>query len=332
MPSTHEPAPPAERPETETPGPSLPVCAWEPRVRTLEFQAGEVTIGSVKLPSLTLSTHFLRLVGGPPEPDLPFDRFPDGTSVVVAGSYPVARALPRVSVTPQAIRYVPSQYRRYYTDLSGTFEAYLAKFSSKSRSTLKKKVRKFAEFSGGEVAWREYRPGALEEFHRLAFPVSETTYQARLLDAGLPGADEFLAELPRYDDVRAYLLFHEERAIAYLFCPVVDGNLLYMYVGYDPDYQQWSPGTVLQYLALEAVFAEGRFRTFDYTEGEGPHKEFFATDSVACADLWYFRKTVRNRLIVGLHDGLRRASAGSVGLLDRLGLKSRLKKLIRRKA
>ena len=148
----------------------------------------------------------------------------------------------------------------------------------------------------------------MDEFHRLAFEVSEKTYQSRLLSSGLPGVDRFRARVDALR-TRGYVLWHAGKPVAYLFCPARDGNLLYEHVGYDPEYQRWSPGSVLQALALESLFAEGRFRTFDFTEGDGDHKRFFANRSVPCADLYYFRKSPRNVLIVGLHAGLRLGAA-----------------------
>src|SRR5688572_16074339 len=74
------------------PGPAQ--CEWLARPRRFKFHLGEIVMGSVGLPSLTLSTHFMRLIGGPPEPPLPFERFPDGTEAVIASSYPVPERLP----------------------------------------------------------------------------------------------------------------------------------------------------------------------------------------------------------------------------------------------
>src|SRR5207302_1769781 len=101
-----------------------------------------------------------------------------------------------VQLVGDAIRYVPGRIVRHYLDLSGTFDAYLAKFSSKTRSTLKKKVRRFAERSGGTIDWREYRTAAeARQFHQLARVVAEKTYQEHLLDAALPADDAFVRGL-----------------------------------------------------------------------------------------------------------------------------------------
>jgi CelD/BcsL family acetyltransferase involved in cellulose biosynthesis len=186
------------------------------------------------------------------------------------------------------------------------------------------------------VQWREFRyREEMDEFYRLAREVSEKTYQERLLNVGLPDGDEFRQELYDFsarDVMRGYLLFHDKKPIAYLYCPVQENIMLYRHLGYDPEFKQWSPGTVLQHVVLEKLFAEGKFQMFDFTEGQGPHKEFFSTGSIRCADIYYLRPTIRNLLLLRLHSGLSTLTATTVKLLDQLGVKSRIKKLIRSKS
>ena len=86
---------------------------------------------------------------------------------------------------------------------------------------------------------------------------------------------------------------------------------------------------VLQYFALEWLFEKQQFRGFDFTEGEGPHKSFFATDHLRCADFYFFRRTVRNVLIVFIHNGFDRVSEASGHLLEVMKLKRRLKRFLR---
>ena len=217
-----------------------------------------------------------------------------------------------------------------------SFEEYLQKFSAKSRQTLAQKVRAFAKHSGGEVHWREYRdPEDLKEFYRLARGLARKTYQERLLGAALPDGDEFQREmLARAIDqsVRGYLLFFGGAPVAYIYCPIRDGVLLYEYVGFDPEQARLSPGIVLQYLVLERLFAEGGHRIFDFTEGEGAHKEFFATGSARCADIYYFRRSGRNLCLVGLHLVLASVSRTVATVLEWTGFKSRVKSLFRARA
>jgi CelD/BcsL family acetyltransferase involved in cellulose biosynthesis len=231
------------------------------------------------------------------------------------------------------LRYVPSQYTHYYTALSGTFDAYLSKFSAKTRNTLRRKIKRFLELGEG-CYMREYkRAEDMEEFHRLARQVSERTYQEKLLDRGLPGDSDFRADLVRHaevDTVRAYLLFLRHEPIAYLCCPAVNRILIYTYVGHDPRYAHLSPGTVLQLLAFKSLFDEQAFTAFDFTQGQAAHKKFFGTHQLSCADLLYFPCTLSSRSWIALHVALDQASTAIGRSLHRLGLKTKVKKLVRR--
>jgi len=315
--------------------PAAPGAEARARTVRLRFHLGEVPLFSVGFELCVLSTHFTRLGKSPEETRRAVEEKAPPAEGILLRSHPVGERLPRVSRTEAFVRYVPSQYERRYIDMTGTFDEYLKRFSSKSRSTLRRKVRKYGQLCGGEPDWRTYRtPAEMEEFYRLAREVSSKTYQERLLDAGLPESDEFKAEMLRAaerDETRSYLLFREEKPVAYLHCPIHDGVVFYGYLGFDPEYAKWSPGTVLQHLALEKLFTEADLRMFDFTEGEGAHKSFFSTHSVLCADIYYLERSLRNRCLVRLHTGLDSFSRAMVRLLDRLGLKERIKRLIRRR-
>ena len=209
----------------------------------------------------------------------------------------------------------------------------MAKFSAKTRSTLKRKLRKFQELSGGVIDWKAYRaPGEISAFLPLARGVSAKTYQERLLNAGLPGTPQFKEEaLSRAarDAVRAYILFLHGRPVSYLYLPVEDGSVIYAYLGYDPEVAEHSPGTVLQLLAMESLFAERRFTAFDFTEGAGQHKELFATRVEHCLDVLILRRTLSTAMLSAAHAGFIRIEAALARLLDRLGLRQRLKALLR---
>jgi CelD/BcsL family acetyltransferase involved in cellulose biosynthesis len=225
--------------------------------------------------------------------------------------------------------FVRQRYARCYARLDQAFDAYLAAFSAKSRSTLKRKAKKLAERSGGALDVRCYAGAEeLEEFHRLARPLSAKTYQERLLDAGLPDGPEALAAmraLAGQGRVRAWLLFVEGRAIAYLYAPAEGAALIYAHLGYDPEFADYSPGTVLQLEAMRQLMAERAFPLFDFTEGEGRHKSLFATGTVECVDLLLVRPSVAN-LVAGhalaAFDGgvaLAKTAAGALGLERALG-------------
>jgi CelD/BcsL family acetyltransferase involved in cellulose biosynthesis len=225
------------------------------------------------------------------------------------------------------------EYPRHLVDLTTGYEAYLAKFSGKTRSTLKRKLRKFQELSGGEIDWREYRtPEELASFFPLAQELSAKTYQERLLGAGLPDKPAFkeaALALAAQGAVRAYILFLDKKPVAYLYLPVEDGRVIYAYLGYDPMVGEHSPGTVLQLLSMERLFAEPGLTVFDFTEGAGQHKQLFATHTEQCADVLILRRRASTVALAYAHAAFTRAERGLAKALDTIGVKRRMKMMLR---
>lgn len=198
---------------------------------------------------------------------------------------------------PGAILFVRQRYSRRYADLSGDFDGYFAGLSSNARSALKRKARKLAETARVEV--RGYRTAEeIAAFHARALPLSRRTYQDRLLGAGLPADPAEMLRRAAEDRARAWLLFAEDLPIAYLYTPAEGDTLIYAYLGYDPAWAQHSPGAVLQFEAMKAIFAERRFARFDFTEGDGQHKRQFSTGAVDCVDLLLLRPSLSNHALV----------------------------------
>lgn len=308
-------------------------AGWQIKSIPLKFQISYLTLGSVPL---RLACRSARL----DEQPLAVDELPrcpagdeDGIYGYAVWSQPIDAALPTLRCQGDKLIYVPRQYRRYFVDLSGEFSAYLSRFSGKSRATLKRKLRKFAELSGGRIDWRSYRtPDEIAEFFRLATPLSQKTYQERLFHGGLRNDPESIAAALRKsaeDEVRAYLLFLRNQPIAYLFCPVTNGALIYDRMGYDAEYATASPGTVLQMLALEALFGERSHRLFDFTEGEGQHKEGFSTGNQLCADILVLNRRVRALVATLTHLTFSQAVAMLGAAATRFRVRDRIRRWLR---
>lgn len=306
---------------------------WEPRRVALAFRLSSRTLFAIKLPLLvrtaSLSERPLAARELPPHPE----SFDAGTCGCVNWSQPICARFPRLRRHGRLLVYVANQYQRYVVDLSGEYGDYLAKFSAKSRSTLRRKMRKFEELSGGRIEWRIFRKShELEEFVRLATRLSQSTYQERLFRSGLRADAAYLAsirKLAEQDQVRAYLLFLQGQPIAYLLCPISNGALVYDKQGYDPRYATYSPGTILQVLALESLFKEGTHRLLDFTEGEGEHKQFFSTHSQLCADIFVLHRRSWVIITVVAHAATELMTASARGVLRRLGLLARVRRLLR---
>ena len=264
---------------------------------------------------------------------------PDGQDGWLLYAHPTAQRLPVLSRLNGWLVYVPQQYEKYVVDLTLGVEAYWAQFSSKTRFNLKRNVKLLTQASGDALDWRTYRtPEELAQFHALALPLSQKTYQHKLFQGGLPSDAAFMARMAtaaQQDDVRAYLLFMEGQPLAYAYMVQDQGFLDWAYMGHDATHANaanLSPGTVLLTLGIEALQQEGRFRWLDFGSGEGQHKSVFSTQTLPVADVLVLPPTLRNRLVVGLHRALTRAFDGLRRVSQRLGLHAQLKRWVRQRA
>lgn len=254
----------------------------------LKFQVGARTLVSVRRRLVRIGLSLDEVLAGH-VPVLPASDG-DGYLITSLPADPAERVRGERHVT-----LVRQRYTRFYTDLTIGHDAWLAGLSGAARATLKRKTKKAAA-AGMEI--RAYRTAeAFAAFHPLARAVSATTYQERLLAAGLPddaAAVAHLTALAAADALRAWLLLIDGAPVAYLCCTAQGSALRYDHVGHDPAWSDLSPGTVLHAAAMRALFAD-RFARFDFTEGEGQHKRQFATGGVACVDLLMLRPTLVNR-------------------------------------
>jgi hypothetical protein len=305
---------------------------WIEGIHGLDFPLSYLHLPTLRFKALALDIHPTRLPSRPGELDLPLHRYGRGFDALIVYSQPTVEKLPRVTLDRRFLRYVPGHFHHYALSLSGTFEEYVKALSSKARHELLRKTRKFSTFAAGTLECRIYtRPEEMAEFHTLALSVACMTYQAKWLHAAIPEGPEYRAQLEEEaaeGHVRGFLLFHGGQPIAYGNCLARGGVLDYLQTGYDPEYRKWSPGMVLLHEMLEKLFAEGSFQWLDFGSGDARWKRTYATRDTRCANVYYFRWNIRNVFRVCLHCGTDLLEIAFIRVLERIGLKERLKRLL----
>lgn len=306
---------------------------WEYRQVPFKFQLSDWTLFSVKLPMQVRAVTLMDKT--PPMESLvpPTDPLTANSQGFFIHALHVSTVQPHVSTSGGYICYTQLQYRHCFIDFGMSFEDYLKKFSSKTRSTINRKVKKYAEHCGGSIPWKVYKtPGEMREFFRFAREVSSKTYQEKILDAGIPDSEDFVRKMESLageNRIRAYVLFDGPNPVSYIYCPVKNGVLNYAYLGYDPKYMRMSVGTVLQWLAVEQLFKESCFQFFDFTEGQSEHKRLFATDEIHCANVIFLKRSLRNKVLIYSHLFMERLSKKLGDSLAKLGVKARIKRFFR---
>jgi CelD/BcsL family acetyltransferase involved in cellulose biosynthesis len=300
----------------------------------MKFSLGSLLLFAPTFKALVYDGEFEDLPLDPDAPIPPLDRYGPEIRCVLVNSHPIETKIAQLALHKKYIRYSAAQYRRFYIDFGGSFDQYMRRFSSQRRNHFKRIMKRFAAFSGGRINWREYKlPEEMREFHRHAREISCKTYQENLSDAGMPDGEAFtdeLCQLAARDAVRGYVLFDREKPIAYQYCPIQEETLILQRLGYDPEYREHAPGNILFLLIIEHAFLTGRCRQFDLGRGEYPYKETLASGSLLCADIYYFRWTFANALLIAGHSLLNAVSISGGYLLDRLHLRASLRRLARK--
>ena len=299
----------------------------------IKFLLGELVLGLWRLNLLVADPNRFGVLGWPDEPEILLANLPESADGLLCRKVAADRFLPGVGTYGCFVRYVPHLDVLHYVDVRGSFEEYLKKFSPKTRQNLARSVRRFLERNpGGNRCEVFLSPADMPRFHDEAVAISQKTYQTRLLGSGLPASTDFRRRMiaeAELGEARGYLLRDGEQAIAFAWCRRKGGRLIYDIIGYLPESSSLSPGTVLLYLILQDVFAEGSFEMVDFGPGEAQYKSLFATHRQEFIDTYLFRRTLRNQLLARLHFALSGLSTGLGKRLDQLGLKKRIKDAIR---
>jgi CelD/BcsL family acetyltransferase involved in cellulose biosynthesis len=312
-----------------------PPPGWTQASRELRYHFGEFRLGRARFRAWVLAKHFLDCDESTLDGVPAFDAVPREVDALIVPSLPVAADLPKLSRSGGALRYVPAHFPHYAIELPDSFERYLENLSGKSRHEMVRKARRFTEHADGRHALRAFRaPGEMAEFAAIAGALSKATYQERLLGVGLPDGPAFVAELEaaaKRDEVRGWILEVAGKPVAYGYCRAAGDVLLFEHTGYDAATAPHSPGIFLLQEILRSVCAERRFRVFDFGTGEAQYKRSYATVSRRCAAVWLLRPTLRNRAIVRSHLALGASSDACVRVLKALGIKDRIRRLLRRR-
>ena len=276
---------------------------WVMRTETLEIGFGPFKLGDLSFQGLSLISNPFVI---DPKLEVPLERaVAMGCDGVVKYAMPIDGRFAAIRVEHAALRYATRYGVRYVVDFKGSFAEYLNKFSRKSRHELKRTVRRFGEERPGIAYTVEYRtPSEISTFREIAIRISHRSYKAQI-GWGFEEAEGFARRLELdagQGIVRGFVLMLDDEPVAYGFCRIDHDVIIYKHTGYDEQFARRSPGKVLLYLMLEALFREGEFRLLDFDGMEHfPYTEFFATRVIRCARVVWFRPTIRNAAAVGCH-------------------------------
>jgi hypothetical protein len=163
---------------------------WQFGQAVFRFQLGDWVFFTASLPMQIRADSLLNTSTDVKTPQPPSEMPLSGSEGFSIRNLPIECEQPTLSSMGGYLCYIPLQYLHCYIDLSWSFNQYASKFSSKTISTIQRKIRKYRQRCGGNITWKTYtRPEDLSDFFHHARQVSKLTYQERLLDSGLPNSE-----------------------------------------------------------------------------------------------------------------------------------------------
>ncbi len=219
--------------------------------------------------------------------------------------------------------------RKHKIRMSDGADSYWAQFSKSTLKEFRRILRKNPEFSFLRIT----EPEKVETFLSQAHEISSRSWQANVYGNRVPNdatQKALFKTLASLGLLRCYLMYSEEKPIAFEIAYQYKNYVYGAEVGFDQSYRKLSPGNLLMYKELEDLFEHDTPRWYDFGEGDAPYKGRFSDTVTNSANIWMMRKTPKNSFLLGLIKLNASTEASIHWLLEKSGLKARVRQLYRR--
>jgi GNAT acetyltransferase-like protein len=228
------------------------------------------------------------------------------------------------SRAPHSVIDLPSSYATYFQGLPRKTRENIRRHSRKSGTRFGRcEVRKFTA------------PEQISEMVQLIEPISTKTYHYHLLGQDLTASNkQLIRNLKIYAQegwLRGYLLLGDNRPIAYVIGYLVNGCFQSEFTGYDPEFAHAAPGILIQLQVVEDLISTGTADLLDYGAGGASYKRELGNRLYEEGSLLACRRTLYASSAAISERLFANASRVGAHVLDRTGLKARLKKFLRSK-
>lgn len=216
--------------------------------------------------------------------------------------------------------------------LDGSFESYMQKFSAKTRKNRLREIKKLTD-RGDMKFIRVSEESEVDAYLEATLEISRKTWQFRRLGWGIAASDPDVMHselnfLAQRGWLRSYLLKCGDAPCSFIGGWQYGPRFYHAIIGFDPAWSNFSVGSVLQLLVLEDLFKENTPQIYDFgTFAE--YKQYFSTESYSEDIVWLFRRRPYPLFVNGMQRVFNRISRKSGALLNRFGLKAKIKQLLR---
>lgn len=176
-----------------------------------------------------------------------------------------------------------------------TPDEYWQKFSSKTRQTFRRKLKKFGETRLERITDVVDVPRFLEAAHA----ISIHTWQTRQFGLRIRNDVAELAQFTKLAELgllRCYLWYVEGQPVAFTVGNQDHGCFHYEEVGYLAEFAKFSPGQMMLIQMIDDLITHNHADWFDFGGGDADYKELFANRTSRSGTVWLFPPTLSGRL------------------------------------
>lgn len=218
-------------------------------------------------------------------------------------------------------------------DLPPTLDAYLEDADKRSKKSLAHRQRRLLRDFADDVEVTCFEhvddvPAFLDHVQEVA----EKTDRQRPLGLDMRDRDVVETKLgfvARKNWLRSYVLFCSGRPVAFLIGYQYGRCFYHIDVGFDPEYSQWSVGSMLQVEVVEDLYArDHRPELLDFSASFGDQKARLGHRDQKEINLLLLPRTLRHAILATAYKRLDGLSNLAVSAADQISVKQTLKKTI----
>ena len=304
----------------------------------LRLRIGEVTVA--RLPFQALQLHGEGIVGEKAEAAWAFTilaQVPLPYDGLLLEETPTDSALWRALKQGDKSFFVFERSRAPHSviDLPSSYAVYFQGLQRKTRENIRRHSRKLGTYVDRWEVRKFTAPEHVREMLELVEAIATKTYHYHLLGQDLTASNkQSIRNLNIYAQegwLRGYLLFGDNRPIAYVVGYLVNGCFQSELTGYDPEFANVSPGILIQLRVIEDLINTEVADLLDYGAGGASYKQELGnrmyeegTALVCRHTLYAFSAAISERLFT-------EASRVGALVLHQTGLKGQLKRFLRSK-
>jgi hypothetical protein len=225
------------------------------------------------------------------------------------------------------------QFHRFVQSYDAFFQAKRSKY----KNQLRKKEKVFRNRVGLRFSLEEYQTAEeVSRFLAAADQINKKSYQYNLFGESIGDDTQNTKKYKKHSqrgEFRSFVLWHEDTPLCFVLgLQKSNGVFNHIMTGFDPEWRDYAPGINCNIRMLQRLYEEDRPRLLDFGSGDADYKRLFSNESRLSCSPMLIPDSIGYSIVYGIYKYTAKANQATVNLLERWGLKDKIKRVLRRQA